>query len=148
MTTHIPGLQPVDSPAFQHQAPLLSPVEGPVLCHPTHYRAKGCQGPPGHPQTSPWGIQGLTAGIRATQWEEKLRLYRCLGAGAPQARKVLPVLSGVCQVCWAMVATAKVLGQQPAHPSGGWWVLPRGTGSGAFGTVPYRSGWGPQPPYF
>lgn len=120
MITHIPGLQPMDSPAFPHQAPLLSPVEGPVLCHPTHYRAEGWQGPPGRPQTSPWGIQGLTAGICATQWEEKLGLYRCLRAEAPQAGKVLPVFEQCVPSVLGHGGHSQSSGAATSSPE--WWV--------------------------
>lgn len=89
------------------------------MCHPTHCRAEGCQGPPGHPQTS-WGIQDLTAGIRATQWEEKLGLYRCLRAGAPQASKVLPIFEQSVPSALGHGGHSQSAGAATSSPE--WWV--------------------------
>lgn len=90
------------------------------MCHPTHCRAEGCQGPPGHPQTSPWGTQGLTAGICATQWEEKLGLYRCLRAGAPQASKVLPIFEQCVPSALGHGGHSQSSGAATSSPE--WWV--------------------------
>lgn len=79
-------------PTFSCWAPLLSPAEGPVLCHPNHNRAAWMAGS-SWPH-SPWEGQRvghlLYSGTRCTA-KEDLGLYRCEGWASP-SNKVLALL--------------------------------------------------------
>lgn len=63
----------------------------PLSC--VQLRVQSCAIPPTAELKAVRVLRGLTAGICATQREEKLGLYRCLRAGAPQASRA------VCAEC-------------------------------------------------
>lgn len=129
---------------FPHQAPLLSPVEGPSdLCHPTHYRAVWMVRSSWPPTDSLWKTQVPTAGICAAQWEE-VGTIQVSEAGPPQTGTVLVSLEQCVPSLLCHSSHSQSSGAAAGSPK--CWVVGSAQGNcvgGALGAVPHRSGWGP-----
>lgn len=94
-STHIPGLQPLDSPPSH--AGLLSCLQLRVqsCAIPTTTGLRGWQGHPGH--TALGRSRSPKSRAPAAQQEENLGLYRCDGWASPSQQSVSPS-QAVCQV--------------------------------------------------
>lgn len=97
------------------------------------------------PTDSLWETQVLTVGICVAQGEEKLGLYRCLRLDHPK-----PAVLASLEQYVPSVLGHDIHSQSPGAATK-WWLAGSAQGNyvgGLWSSVPHRSGWGPQPPYF
>lgn len=147
------------SPTFLASSPWIPPPHHPRLLSclqlrvrsvpSTHYRATWMAGSSWPPTDSPVGDPGPHSRHLCCTMGREVGTVQVSKAGPPQAGKVLASLEQYVPSVLGHGGHSQSPGAATSSPK--WWVVGSAQGNcvgGPWGSVPHRSGWGPQPPYF